>query len=385
MRLPVVPSISTKDGVSNKNARLTNCLKEVKKSGDMAVIRPGLVTKVEGTGVGGGLVAFNNELVSVYGATLGIGITPSEFDPWTENAMPSSESWLSIAWNGTVFCALGGGASATSPDGITWTPGVGLGPGVGSWCAPAWNGSVFCSVKDFSSSVATSTDGLTWSVTAMPVSHNWVSIAWNGSLFCAVAYDGTAYATSPDGVAWTMRTLPASMTAPFAIVWNGSVFCVTMVHKATTSVDGITWTLVTAMVGGGTSLAWNGVTFCSCRGATNAADFSSDGVTWTTGTLPGIVFGGTANITAVGRAFVVFGGAGDVAYISEDDGVSWTSTTAMPNTDGGTFYGISGSSDRAVVVVESSGYSVTMINQNASIPALDSIPEGYYDFVQSPL
>lgn len=74
MRLPVVPQISTKDGVSNKNARLTNCLKESKKTGDKAVVRPGLVLDAQASGVGNGLVVFNNELVSVYGATLGIGV-----------------------------------------------------------------------------------------------------------------------------------------------------------------------------------------------------------------------------------------------------------------------------------------------------------------------
>ena len=76
MRLPVVPQISTKDGVSNKNARLTNCLKESKKGGDKAVVRPGLVLDAQASGVGHGLVVFNNELVSVYGATLGFGVTP---------------------------------------------------------------------------------------------------------------------------------------------------------------------------------------------------------------------------------------------------------------------------------------------------------------------
>ena len=76
MRFPVTPQISTKDGVSAKNARLTNCLKESKKGGDKAVIRPGLVLDAQASGVGNGLVVFNNELVSVYGATLGFGVTP---------------------------------------------------------------------------------------------------------------------------------------------------------------------------------------------------------------------------------------------------------------------------------------------------------------------
>ncbi len=78
MRLPITPQISTKDGISNKNARLTNCLKESKKGGDKAVVRPGLVLDAQASGVGNGLVVFNNELVSVYGATLGFGVDESD-------------------------------------------------------------------------------------------------------------------------------------------------------------------------------------------------------------------------------------------------------------------------------------------------------------------
>jgi hypothetical protein len=73
MRLPLTPSLSTKDGVSNKNARLTNTLKETTASAEFAVVRPGLALNAEATGVGKGLVVFNNELVSVYGTTLGAG------------------------------------------------------------------------------------------------------------------------------------------------------------------------------------------------------------------------------------------------------------------------------------------------------------------------
>ena len=74
MRLPLTVPLDTRDGVSAKNARLTNCLKEVKKAGEKAVVRPGLEDAATSVGNGNGLVVFNNELVSVYGATLGIGV-----------------------------------------------------------------------------------------------------------------------------------------------------------------------------------------------------------------------------------------------------------------------------------------------------------------------
>jgi len=78
MRLPVVPQLSTKDGVSNKNARMTNMLKETRATGELAVVRPGLVTQAVSTGNGNGLVNFNGDLVSIFGATLGeVVVEPS--------------------------------------------------------------------------------------------------------------------------------------------------------------------------------------------------------------------------------------------------------------------------------------------------------------------
>ena len=78
MRLPVAPQLSTKDGVSNKNARLINTLKETAAQGEFATVRPGLVTAATSTGNGNGIVCFNGELVSVYGATLGTGVGESD-------------------------------------------------------------------------------------------------------------------------------------------------------------------------------------------------------------------------------------------------------------------------------------------------------------------
>ena len=59
MRLPLVPEIDSRDGTSNKDERLTNALSETDEGVTLAVVRPGLVFEAEGTGVGGGLVAYN--------------------------------------------------------------------------------------------------------------------------------------------------------------------------------------------------------------------------------------------------------------------------------------------------------------------------------------
>lgn len=73
MRLPVIGNISTKDGATNKNARLTNMLAEQKKNGTtLATVRPGLNQFGTTTGNGNGLVCFNGSLISVFGANIGV-------------------------------------------------------------------------------------------------------------------------------------------------------------------------------------------------------------------------------------------------------------------------------------------------------------------------
>lgn len=74
MRLPLVPSLDSRDGVSNKDESLTNVLAEpADGGGQCAAVRPGLVSVATSAGNGNGLVCFNGELVSVYGTTLGLG------------------------------------------------------------------------------------------------------------------------------------------------------------------------------------------------------------------------------------------------------------------------------------------------------------------------
>jgi hypothetical protein len=77
MRLPVVESLLSRDGVVNKDARMTNALAEDDEGVTLAVLRPGLATIATASGAGGGAVNFNDVLISVYGTTLGFGTTPS--------------------------------------------------------------------------------------------------------------------------------------------------------------------------------------------------------------------------------------------------------------------------------------------------------------------
>ena len=55
----------------------------------------------------------------------GVRYSTDEGNTWsTASAWPSGNSWESVCWNGSVFCAVGNATAkiATSPDGNVWTP-----------------------------------------------------------------------------------------------------------------------------------------------------------------------------------------------------------------------------------------------------------------------
>ncbi len=125
MRLPITPQISTKDGGSNKNARLTNCLKEVKKSGEKAVVRPGLVLSDTYAGLGNGLIPFDGRLLVVFDDT----VTDVEEDsfPWPLDSDPWGAAVLYNAgdavWlNGDMwFSTIGSNVGNTPGTGGFWS------------------------------------------------------------------------------------------------------------------------------------------------------------------------------------------------------------------------------------------------------------------------
>jgi len=74
MRIPLVSPIDSRDGSDDKDALLRNVLGEMEEGGPIAAVRPGLEVAATSTGNGNGLVCFNGELVSIFGAELGAGI-----------------------------------------------------------------------------------------------------------------------------------------------------------------------------------------------------------------------------------------------------------------------------------------------------------------------
>lgn len=80
MRILLTPNLQAKDGQAVKQPRMINLLKEVRSNTSSVVaLRPGLVVAAATVGNGNGVVAFNEELVSVYGATLGQWVASDEY------------------------------------------------------------------------------------------------------------------------------------------------------------------------------------------------------------------------------------------------------------------------------------------------------------------
>lgn len=123
MRLPVTPQLSTKDGISDKNARLTNCLKEVRQTGELAQVRPGLSVATDYAGLGNGLIAFDGRLLvmvddSIYDDEYVDIFWPLDADEWDAG---TAYAYGDVVWYGGDLWVWGGDLSAgNTPGGANW-------------------------------------------------------------------------------------------------------------------------------------------------------------------------------------------------------------------------------------------------------------------------
>lgn len=270
------------------------------------------------------------------------------------SALPSA-SWNDIAYGGSVFCAIANTATITSPTGESWSGGAF--PSGLSAVALAWNGTVFCAVGYGTANAFTSTNGINWTTRTLPSVSNWIDIAWNGSVFCAISYGSSVTATSPDGITWSLGNL-STATTWVKIAWNGSVFCIVGDdgQARATSPDGDTWKVVIvpglypgAIIG----MEWCGAAFLiSMTGpsgvATTSYFTSPDGLNWTRRSFPSAIVG--KSIAWNGEVAFVVADNSDVAFVSSDL-VSWTQH-AMPASR---FYGATAWSGSAFCTVTNPG------------------------------
>lgn len=383
MRLPVTPQISTKDGISAKNARLTNCLKESKKSGDKAVIRPGLVLEIDGTGVGGGLVAFNNELVSVYGATLGFG-PAGGLDEWTTytlgtytivdnsiSTIPNADGVSSfLVFNGRLYRTADGqsiidvGAIYNNGSGGSDTAPQYFNTLTNKWYAIEETYDV--DFDDYTYTFDTSSDGLTWTQVASYDTAQGVSLFSIGSDIYAtqIGLGRPVYKSTNGGLSFSnVGNLPSALTV--------LGFCV--------NIDG------TAYICGQAS------------GNYPRVQYTTDGVNYTTVDLPfasANIILGLAKYN--GKIFLqIFNnpdGTIDTYYCDSlsASGSAYTASDSYAySVFGQTTVGLNTASGRLIhtfsVPSGGNGTIKTKVISGGAITALATIQTGLYDFAQSPL
>lgn len=253
--------------------------------------------------------------------------------------VPVTGTYRDIAWNGSIFCAVGSaGVIVTSPDGITWTPrtsgtvynlvGVCWAAGLGLFVA-CGNDS-----GGFNAEIRTSPDGITWTqryTAANPPALNGVATNAAGTTVVAAGTSGFLL-SSTNGTSWTSRTSGFGTDIIYQVAWNGTLFvAVGSAGKISTSPDGITWTARTS----GTASVLSGVAAnpatgrCVAVGATGTVVTSADGITWT-GTN-GLHNLGSSNVHTVGfgdGAFIVGPISSGTTIWASPDGITWSTRNA---------------------------------------------------------
>lgn len=244
-----------------------------------------------------------------------------------------------------------------------------------AWRSVAWSGTVFCAVSSIFNGVMTSPDGKNWTTREGAISGRAIVWAQELGLFVAVGgFDGVA--TSPDGITWTQRS--GFGINPRAVAWSGTVLVAVgngdgLASNVMTSTDGVTWTLRTSVQADDLlAVAWSGATFI-VAGLFGAVQTSSDGVTWG----GALTLTGNGNVRALSRlgGTVVAVGDGGTVHTTTNNGTSWTQRTAASNNN---WYGlanngslfasvsISGTGDR---VMTSADNGITWLRGNSAADA----------------
>ena len=257
-----------------------------------------------------------------------------------------------VAWNGTIWAAVGRGGNNTlaySYDGITWT---GLGKtifdGNAGGLGITWNGTRFIAVGEGTNSIAYSYDGITWTGLGKSIfSTRGVNVAWNAGIPSVniptliinkqnqtnrmlATGNGTyliAYSDN-NGVTWTGVNVTSIFTYVYTVSWNGAIWVALGfgTNSIAYSYDGITWTgLGTSIFRAGICLAWNGIMWVAggnvAGGGSNSLAYSYDGITWT-GLGKSLFSGELASIAWNGKRWVAVGnGTNSIAYST--NGINW--------------------------------------------------------------
>lgn len=174
---------------------------------------------------------------------------------WTPQTSLRNSTWgtsayvYDIAWNGSIYCAVGGipsngeGQAATSNDGITWTHRPDVNNSIGSWTVDkvTWNGSVFCLLSR-GGYCMTSPDGTSWTNngTISGFSGTWNSLVSDTKTGKMVATNNTnIFVSNNNGSTWTKLNSPSGDIG--SAVFDGTKFVLTVGANIYKSYDASNW------------------------------------------------------------------------------------------------------------------------------------------------
>ena len=236
--------------------------------------------------------------VVVAGGTDGVIISSKNGLGWVRQPTVGPGHIFSMKWIDSEFWATADHGILRSPNGTDWElmlhdPDVHL-------FEVAWNGTVFVAVgfryeqNGSVALVATSTDGFDWTYEWIDAGAGLTAVCWTGELFVAVG-DYGVHLTSPDGLTWTQHPRNEDIIF-YDLEWNGQRLVAVGRHLTAgkwilSSTDGVHWDTSNppGIWGGGfTDVMWTGVRFITVDRTVRDTFFTStNGLEWsieTTGT-----------------------------------------------------------------------------------------------------
>lgn len=279
-------------------------------------------------------VAFNgtDTYVAVWGNAFGStsrSATSTDGIAWTINGVFAEDCDFParVIYGNGLFVLVSYNSSFiwTSPDGVTWTE-HSLGA-VEVIYDVAWDGSLFVAVGEFNT--WTSVTGLSWTERARPTvaQTTWRGIAVYEDQFFALPIDGAVAAKSSDGIAWTEVTIPVLPAGEWrrVIALDDWLLAVPEGSVAGAWGDGIdTWAAFGFPYADNRSLAWNGSRiFVASQDNTPSSYSDDEGATYADVILPPMVgvdddYGSAYDVCtagATGADFLV-GGHGVTYYVA---------------------------------------------------------------------
>lgn len=283
-------------------------------------------------GAGGNTLAFS------YNGLLWTGLGAAVFTSACNN----------LCWSGSIWVAVGNTSGiAYSYDGLIWVPiTTNYFNSTLGGKSVAYNGKIFVAVgggTTTGNSILSSFNGIQWTPSGQTVFSDTTlqgvnDVCWNGSKWVAIGYGGpggNSIAYSFNGTTWIGLGVATFPTYANEIAWNGRFFIATgqvsgAGNCAATSQDGITWSGLgsTPFTSGGYGIGWDGSRWHMGNVSASSAAYSYDGRSWipySNNFTSTISFGtnyGISPIPYIQHPTVAVGyGPYQIGY--SDDGITW--------------------------------------------------------------